>query len=75
MNEEDERAALKIEADAESDMRSLAGDVMKAEQQADINLTANFTAEDYVPPVAGPLSTKQADTAEVSANIDRTLGK
>jgi len=72
---EDERAALKIEADAESDMRSLAGDVLKAEQKADIDLTANFTAEDYVPPVAGPLSTDKADTAEVSASIDKTLGK
>lgn len=72
---EDERAALKIEADAESDMRSLAGDVLKAGQQADIDLVGNFSSKDYVPPIPGPLSTDQAETTQVSTNINNTLGE
>lgn len=73
---EDERMAMKIEAEAESDMRDLASKVIdREEDRVDMRLSAAQTPEDYVPPVPGPISTDQAENTEVMRNIDETLRK
>lgn len=73
---EDERTALKIEAEAEADMRSFAGEVFKQENDR-ISEAAlgNFESRDYVPPVRGPLSVPESEAKQAQSNIEDTLSE
>jgi len=73
---EDERTALKIEADAEADMRSFAGEVFKQENDR-VNEAAlgNFESTDYVPPVRGPLSVPESEANQAQSDIENTLSE
>ena len=73
---EDERTALKIEADAEADMRSFAGEVFKQENdRANEAALGNFESTDYVPPVSGPLSVPEAEANQAQSDIENTLSE